>query len=101
MPRNGDGPAPREGAGPSHELDRREDQPFGVEQVPPFIAVKVVLRSGDGATYELSDGRRIVKVGAGKRSGSFTIDGLKTGARVALKGPQGDILIIANAEPGP
>lgn len=71
-------------------------------QVPPFIAVKVVLESADGVEYMLEDSKgKQIKSGGEIRSASATFPGMKTGERLVLKGPQGDILIEASAEPGP
>jgi hypothetical protein len=70
-------------------------------QVPPFIAVKLVLRSADGATYQLDGGKVHVAAGPATAANTATIPGLKTGERLVLKGPQGTVVIEANAEPGP
>lgn len=70
-------------------------------QVPPFIAVKLVLVSADGERYQLANATTTIAAGRGIKSASATLDGLKTGERVVLKGPQGDVLIEASAEPGP
>jgi hypothetical protein len=74
-----------------------------IVRVPPFIAVRLVLESADGGSYSLSDadGKARVSVDKDISSASTKIAGLKTGARLVLKGPQGDVIIEANAEPGP
>lgn len=68
----------------------------GSVSVPPFIAITVVLRGVDNTPYELRGGGKTVKSGQ-----SVTFDGLRAGKRLVLKGPQGNVVISANAEPGP
>jgi cytoskeletal protein RodZ len=70
-------------------------------RVPPFIAIRVQLRSADGVEYELSGGGKTVKAGGEIESAGTTFDGLRTGERLVLSGPQGKVTIVANAEPGP
>jgi len=70
-------------------------------RVPPFIAVRVVLVSEDGVEYELSGGGETIKAGGEIRSASALYEGLRTGERLVLSGPQGRVTIEANAEPGP
>ncbi len=72
-----------------------------VVRVPPFIAIRVVLRSADGVEYELRGGGKTVKAGGEIESASKTFEGLRTGERLVLRGPQGNVTIEANAEPGP
>ncbi|MGI8845018.1 MAG: hypothetical protein ACR2HC_02400 [Thermoleophilaceae bacterium] len=68
----------------------------GSVSVPPFIAITVVLRGVDNTPYELRGGGKTVKSGQ-----SVTFDGLRAGKRLVLRGPQGNVVISANAEPGP
>ncbi len=70
-------------------------------RVPPFIAVRVVLRSADGARYTLSGPGRRVSAGGRISSMSATFDGLRPGKRLVLRGTGGRVLIEASAEPGP
>jgi hypothetical protein len=70
-------------------------------RVPPFIAIRVQLRSADGVEYELSGGGKTVKAGGEIETAGTTFDGLRTGEKLVLSGPQGKITVIANAEPGP
>jgi hypothetical protein len=72
-----------------------------VVRVPPFFAIRVVLRSADGVEYELEGGGRTVKAGGEIESASTTFEGLKSGERLVLSGPQGKVVIRADAEPGP
>lgn len=69
-------------------------------QVPPFIAVRVELRSADGRAYRLSFGGRTLSAGPGKRSASSTFDGLRPGRRLVGSG-SARVVIEASAEPGP
>lgn len=68
--------------------------------VPPFIAITVRLSAGDGATYQLAGAGKTLRASPGKPARA-SIDGLRSGEVVTLKGPQGMVVISANAEPGP
>ena len=69
--------------------------------VPPFIAIRVELRSSDGRSYSLRFGRRTITVGGSVRSLSRRFDGLGSGKRLVGRGPSGRVVIEASAEPGP
>jgi hypothetical protein len=69
--------------------------------VPPFIAIRVQLRSADGVEYELRGEGKRIKAGGEIETAGTTFDGLRSGERLVLKGPQGTVTIVANAEPGP
>lgn len=69
--------------------------------VPPFIAVKVELRSTDGRDYALSGRGKSLRAGEGESSASADFDGLRAGKTIRLSGPQGSVVISANAKPGP
>ena len=71
-----------------------------IVRVPPFIAVRVQLRSGDGAAYELSGGGDTLRA-AGGMAKSVVFDGLRPGKRLTLTGTGGTVVIEASAEPGP
>jgi hypothetical protein len=73
----------------------------GTVRVPPFIAIRVQLRSADGVEYELTGGGKTIKAGGEIESSGTTFDGLRTGEKLVLSGPQGKVTVIANAEPGP
>jgi len=73
----------------------------GTVRVPPFIAIRVQLRSADGVEYELTGGGKTIKAGGEIESAGTTFDGLRTGEKLVLTGPQGKVTVIANAEPGP
>ncbi|MGI8750103.1 MAG: hypothetical protein ACR2J6_06090 [Thermoleophilaceae bacterium] len=68
---------------------------------PPFIAVSVELRSTDGRDYALSGGGKSLRAGEGESSASAVLPGLRPGKTLKLSGPQGTVVISANAEPGP
>lgn len=70
-------------------------------RVPPFIAIRVELRSADGAVYALRFGKRVIRVNADTPSVSTTFDGLRPGRRLSGTGGSGSVLIEASAEPGP
>lgn len=74
-----------------------------VVRVPPYLGVRVELRSGDGDTYGLRFGRKLLLVGVELSSVSARFDGLRPG--VALRGTpyQGGnrVRVEATAEPGP
>ncbi len=72
-----------------------------VVRVPPFIAIRVQLRSADGVEYRLSGGGGKVEAGGEIESAATTFEGLRAGERLVLSGPQGKVTIEANAEPGP
>jgi hypothetical protein len=73
----------------------------GTVRVPPFIAIRVQLRSADGVEYELSGGGKTIKAGGEIETAGTTFDGLRSGEKLVLSGPQGKVTVIANAEPGP
>ena len=63
-------------------------------RVPPFLAVRVELRSADGRRYAIRFGER----GAVRSGGTLDLPGLRPQERV--KGT-GGVSIFADAEPGP
>lgn len=74
-------------------------------RVPPFIAVKVVLRAKDEQAYTLIVGGKEVAVGEGRNRASVVLDGLRPGGRYLARNQFGrtpkTLVIVANAEPGP
>jgi hypothetical protein len=74
-----------------------------VVRVPAFIAVRVELRSADGAEYGVTFEGETIKVSAGLGSVSTTIDGLRPGEKLVGTpiGASGKVRIEATAEPGP
>jgi len=73
----------------------------GTVRVPPFIAIRVQLRSADGVEYELSGGGKTVAAGGEIETAGTLFDGLRPGKRLVLSGPHGKVTVVANAEPGP
>jgi hypothetical protein len=70
-------------------------------RVPPFIAIRLQLRSADGVEYELTGGGKTVKAGGEIETAGTSFPGLRSGEKLVLKGPAGNVTIVANAEPGP
>lgn len=70
-------------------------------RVPPFIAIRVELRSADGERYRLVGGKRSVQAGGPVEGASAVFDGLRPGKRLILSGPSGRVVVEASAEPGP
>ena len=74
-------------------------------RVPPFIAVNIVLRAVDKKPYTLLVNGKEVAVGEGRTEGSLKLDGLRPGAKYVVHPRFGvrprQIVIVANAEPGP
>jgi hypothetical protein len=70
-------------------------------KVPPFIAIHVELRSGDGKPYVIGFGRRILRVGPKGARSSATFAGLRPGKRLSGAAVSGKVVIEASAEPGP
>ena len=73
-------------------------------RVPAYVAVRLVLRSADGAGYGLELGRgRRVSVGQGQSEDTLELDGLAPGQRYTARPENGGppVVIEASAEPGP
>ena len=69
-------------------------------RVPPFIAIRVELRSADGRPYGLRFGKRAIVVGGRRKSASLTLEGMRPGRRLRGSG-SARVVIEASAEPGP
>jgi hypothetical protein len=71
--------------------------------VPPFIGVRVQLRSADGETYALSCNGRRVQADAEIETASTTIPGQRPGRTVSCRALEShnDVRISFSAEPGP
>jgi hypothetical protein len=72
-------------------------------RVPPFIAVKVVLHSADGASYGIEVAHHELNVDGSHPTATVQLSGLRAGKRytVAVNGAPETLAIVANAEPGP
>lgn len=73
-------------------------------QVPPFLAVRVELSSGDGRAYALRIGGRTLQAGGELSSASTLLPGLRQGEvlrGVPVGGAGTPVRIEATAEPGP
>jgi hypothetical protein len=74
-----------------------------VVRVPPYIAIRVELRSADGRTYALRFGGKRIQAGGQIASASSQFAGMRPG-KVLVGRPVGGgngVRIEANAEPGP
>ena len=72
-----------------------------VVKVPPFIAIRVVLRSGDGKPYVLTLGGKVLRAGFKGTKPTATFEGLRPGKKLVGGGVAGKVTIEASAEPGP
>jgi hypothetical protein len=73
-------------------------------RVPPFIAIRVELHSGDGADYVLSFRGKRLAVGGQIASTSSEFSGLKPNASLIgqpVAGVNSAVRVVASAEPGP
>ncbi len=72
-------------------------------RVPPFIAVKVVLHSADGASYGIEVAHHELNVDGSNPTATVKLSGLRAGKRymVNVTGAPETLAIVANAEPGP
>lgn len=70
-------------------------------KVPPFISIRVELRSADGRRYSLRFGTRSIAVGRKVSTTSTIFAGLRPGRRLTGTGPAGHVAVEASAEPGP
>lgn len=110
VPREGESPEDQPGGAGDEEAARSEANFTGsggqirprVVLVPPFIAIRVELRSADGGSYSLqADGGRRLAANGRVASVSTTFDGLRPGRRIVLRGTGGRVIVEASAEPGP
>jgi hypothetical protein len=71
--------------------------------VPPFIAVNVILHSKDGGSYGIEVARHALNVDGTRRTASVQLEGLRAGKRytVDVTGAPETLAIVAKAEPGP
>ena len=72
-------------------------------RVPPFISVRLELRSADGRGYAARVAGRTLRA-TGARSEALTLEGLPTGERYVVRatdGASGRSVVEAAAEPGP
>jgi hypothetical protein len=71
-------------------------------RVPAFIAIRVILRSTDDRIYTLRIGGTKLVIGdAGKRVDELDLDGLLPNESYKGTSPQGNVRVVASAEPGP
>ena len=70
-------------------------------RVPAFIAIRVILRSTDGQAYSLEIGGSRMTIGGGQSVDELDLDGLLPDESYAGRSPQGNVRVVASAEPGP
>ncbi len=71
-------------------------------RVPAFIAIRVILRSTDpGRNYSLRIGGSFLAIGHARRVDELELDGLLPNESYAGRSPQGNVRVVASAEPGP
>ena len=73
-----------------------------VVRVPAYIAVRVILRStGPPRPYTLAIGGQRLSIGPGRPLDEAELPGLLPNRSYAGRSPQGDVRVVASAEPGP
>lgn len=73
-------------------------------RVPAFIAIRVILRSSDAGrdqNYTLEIGGQRLAIGHTATVAEVNLDGLPPNESYAGKSPQGNVRVVASAEPGP
>ena len=73
-------------------------------RVPAFIAVRVILRGvdvGRDQGYSLRIGGKLLAVGHTRTLDDVQLSGLRPGKAYEGKSPQGNVRVVATAEPGP
>ena len=69
-------------------------------RVPAFIAIRVILRSTDGGAYSLTINGTRLSI-EGNTTDELKLDGLLPDKSYVGKSPQGNVRVVASAEPGP
>ena len=72
-----------------------------VVRVPAYIAIRVILRSADGKAYSLAIGGTGMHAGGKQGTDELELDGLLPGRAYRGTSPEGNVRVVASAEPGP
>jgi len=70
-------------------------------RVPAFIAIRVILRSSDDGSYSLQIQGHRLEIGGGTATDELDLDGLLPDESYKGTSPQGNVKVVASAEPGP
>ena len=71
-------------------------------RVPAFIAIRVILRASDGGSYTLKIGGETLSIGGGGTGlDEVDLDGITPNKSYKGTSPQGNVRVVASAEPGP
>ena len=71
-------------------------------RVPAFIAIRVILRASDGGSYTLKMAGKTLSIGGGGTGlDELDLDGLTPNESYKGTSPQGNVRVVASAEPGP
>jgi hypothetical protein len=73
-------------------------------RVPAFIAIRVILRSADAGVdqgYSLEIAGQRLAIGHARPVDELELDGLLPNESYEGKSPQGNVRVVASAEPGP
>ena len=73
-------------------------------QVPAYIAIRVILRSSDASraqSYSLTIGGSRLMIGHTRGTDEVELEGLLPNRSYEGRSPQGNVRVVASAEPGP
>jgi hypothetical protein len=70
-------------------------------RVPAFIAIRVILRGADDRGYSLQIGGTLLAIGQDRAVDELELDGLLPNKSYKGESPEGNVRVVASAEPGP
>ena len=70
-------------------------------RVPAFIAIRVILRGADDRGYSLQIGGTLLAIGQDRAEDELELDGLLPNKSYKGESPEGNVRVVASAEPGP